>query len=69
MPLSFPPNDRHNIAVLLLKLALDTINSNPTTEKYRKNNLNKVNLEVFLLYSIELRFVEVEGIVILLRKN
>jgi hypothetical protein len=42
-----------------------TINPNPTTEMNRKINFSKVNLEVFLLYPMELRFVEVEGNVIL----
>lgn len=69
MPLSFPPTDRHYIAVLLLKLALKTTNPIPTTEMNRKINFSKVNLEVFLLHPTEFRFVEVEGNVILLRKN
>ena len=69
MSLSSPPTDRHDIAVLFFKLALNTINPNPTTEMNRKINFSKVNLEVFLLYPMELRFVEVEGNVILFRKN
>jgi hypothetical protein len=69
VPLWFPPTDCHDIAVLLLKLALNTINPNPTTEMNRKINFSKVNLEVFLLYPMELRFVEVEGNVILLPKK
>ena len=69
MSLSSPPTDRHDIAVLFSKLALNTINANPTTEMNRKINFSKVNLEVFLLYPMELRFVEVEGNVILFRKN
>jgi hypothetical protein len=50
---------------LFFKLALNTINPNPTTEMNRKINFSKVNLEVFLLYPMELRFVEVEGNVII----
>lgn len=65
MSLSSPPTDRPDIAVLLLKLALNAINPNSTTEM-KKKYFSKVNLEVFLLYQIELRFVDVEGNVILL---
>jgi hypothetical protein len=46
VPLSSPPTDRHDIAVLFSKLALNTINANPTTEMNRKINFSKVNLEV-----------------------
>ena len=56
MPLSSPPTDCHDIAVLFLKLALNTINPNPTTE-------------IILLYPFNLRFVEVEGNILLFRKN
>jgi hypothetical protein len=45
--LSSPPTDRHDIAVLFLKLALNTINPNPITEIKKNYNSAKLILEYF----------------------
>jgi hypothetical protein len=62
--LSSPPTDRHDIAVLFFKLALNTINPNPTTEMNRKINFSKVNLEVSLLSDNTLLHFCVSGTVL-----